>query len=238
MKIESFDNLHQLTLWPRLFPINCYLYEEQHELTLIDTGMSASFKGIIKKIEEIGKPLTNIVLTHAHGDHVGSLDQLKDTFPKVCVSISARDSRLLKGDKSVDHHEQQTPIRGGIPNNIKTIPNQLLKEGDRIGSLRVIETPGHTPGSITLLDSSSGIIIAGDALQTQGRVAVCGQLVPLFPFPSFGTWNKELALKSAKKIFQLNASLLAVGHGKVIINPKEHLDVAIREAEKKLKLVI
>lgn len=234
MKIKRFANLHQLTLWPYLFPINCYLYEEQGELTLIDTGMSASFKGIVKEIEKIGKPLTNIILTHAHDDHVGSLDALKNTFPKVCVSISYRDSRLLKGDKSVDILEKQNSIKGGVPKNIKTIPDRLLSDGDELGSLKVIETPGHTPGSISLYEQQTGIMIAGDALQTQGGVAVCGQFVPFFPFPAMGTWDKELSLESAKKICDLKPVLLAVGHGKLVVNPEKNILNAIRKAEKNL----
>lgn len=237
LKVQKFNRIVQLTLWPKLFPINCYLYEEQNELTLIDTGMQASFKGIVEEIQSLGKPLTNIILTHAHGDHLGALDFLKQEFPEVCVSISVRDSRLMKGDKSLDQDEPQTPIKGDIPKNLKTVPDRLLKENDLIGSLVVIETPGHTPGSISLFDKTNGILMAGDALQTQGKIAICGQFVPLFPFPAFGTWNKDLSLESAKKILKLNPSLLAVGHGQVIENPVQNIQQAIFEAEKKLKKV-
>lgn len=232
MKITKYNNIYQLTLWSRLFPINSYLFEEQDELTLIDTGMPASFNGIVNAIKEINKPLTNIILTHAHGDHVGSLNKLKEAFPNAIVSISIRDSRLLKGDKSLDENEPQTPIKGDVPKNISIVPDRLLKEGDRIGSLEVFETPGHTPGSISLMDSKTKAIIVGDAFQTQGKVAVSGQMVPIFPFPTFATWNKELALKSAKKIQKLSPSLLAVGHGKIIENPEERIRQAIFKAEK------
>lgn len=234
MKIKQYQNVYQLITWPHLFPINCYIFEEQNECTLIDTGMPTSFKGIVQLIESIGKPLTNIILTHAHDDHVGSLDKLKEAYPKATVSISIRDSRLLKGDRSLDANEGQMPIKGGVPKNIKTIPDRLLKEGDKIGSLEVIEIPGHTPGAIALFDQHTRAIIAGDALQTQGKIAVSGQFVPFFPFPAFATWNKEIAIQSAKKILNLNPSLLAIGHGKVIVNPEENLKIAIQVAEKNL----
>lgn len=236
MKITKFNHIIQLTLWPHLFPVNCYLYEEENECTLIDTGMAASFKGIVRMIEELQKPLTNIILTHAHGDHVGSLDKLKQAFPEVCVSISIRDSRLLRGDKSLDKNEPQTPIKGDVPKKLKTIPNRLLTEGDKIGSLQVVETPGHTPGAIALLDTLTNAIIAGDAFQTQGKMAVCGQVVPLFPFPAFGTWNKVMSLETAKKILKLKPSLLAVGHGNVIVNPEKSIRNAIVEAESNLSI--
>ncbi|SOB99685.1 glyoxylase-like metal-dependent hydrolase (beta-lactamase superfamily II) [Ureibacillus xyleni] len=232
MKVTNIGNVYQLTLWPKLFPVNCYIFEEENELTLIDTGMPASYKGIVKTIAEIGKPLTNIVLTHAHGDHVGSLDQLKETFKDVVVSVSNRDSRLLKGDKSLNTDEPQLPIKGGVPKKgIKTNPDRLLKEGDTIGSLKVFETPGHTPGSISLFDTKSRAIIVGDAFQTRGKLAVCGQIVKSFPFPAFGTWSKEISLRSAKKIFELKPSLLAVGHGEMIKNPNEVIKKAILEAK-------
>ncbi|HWL25068.1 MAG TPA: MBL fold metallo-hydrolase [Ureibacillus sp.] len=234
MKVTKFGNLYQLTIMPRLFPVNCYLYEEEHELTLIDAGLSSSFRGIVKLIKEINKPLTNIVLTHAHGDHVGSLDQLKQLFPNAIVSISERDSRILKGDLSLDEGEPQLPIKGGVDKNLKTVPDKLLKEGDRIHSFKVISTPGHTPGSITLYNEEKGIIIAGDAMQTRGKVAVCGQLVPSFPFPTFGTWNKDVAIQSAKKLYELKPTLLAVGHGRVIENPQELIKQAIENVNKKL----
>ncbi|TSI10692.1 MBL fold metallo-hydrolase [Lysinibacillus sp. BW-2-10] len=234
MKVTKLGNIYQLTLWSNIFPVNCYIYEEQHGLTLIDAGMPASYKGIVKTIEEIGKPLTTIVLTHAHGDHVGSLDRLKESFPEAIVAISARDSRLLKGDKTLDHDEPNTPIKGGVPKGLKTTPDLLLKEGDVIGTLKVVETPGHTPGSISLLDSTSRAMIVGDAFQTRGKVAVCGQIVMSFPFPTFGTWNKDLSLQSARKIKEINPSLLAVGHGNMIQNPVDEMTKAIKIAEMNL----
>ncbi|SOC40768.1 MBL fold metallo-hydrolase [Ureibacillus acetophenoni] len=237
MRISKFGNLYQLTLLPRLFPVNCYLYEEENELILIDAGMPASFKGIVHLIERINKPLTNIILTHAHGDHVGSVDQLKQRFPNVIVSISVRDNRLLLGDQSLGDEEPKLPIKGGFDKNLKTIPDLLLNEGDRIGSFEVISTPGHTPGSISLFNTINKQLIVGDAMQTKGKVAVVGQLVPTFPFPTFGTWNKKLALESVKKILQLEPSLVAVGHGKVLENPMDILKQAIHEAEKKLVTV-
>lgn len=226
--------MYQLTLWPKFFPVNCYIVEEQKQLTLIDTGMPASFTGIVKLIKELDKPLKYIVLTHAHGNHVGSLEKLKSEFPEALVSISIRDTRLLHGDKTLDIHEPQTPIKGGIPKNLSITPDIYLKEGDSISSLEVVETPGHTPGSISLFDKNQKSIIVGDAFQTQGKVAVSGQLVVMFPFPAFATWNKEIALKSAKKIQRLSPNLLAAGHGKVIVNPAEDIYRAVIDAVKKV----
>ncbi|SPU04209.1 metal-dependent hydrolase [Bacillus subtilis] len=67
--------------------------------------LPGSYKGIIQAVNQLGKPLQHILLTHAHGDHVGSLDTLAQTFPHAKVMISERDSFLLQGDTSLRQDE-------------------------------------------------------------------------------------------------------------------------------------
>ncbi|MCM3573552.1 MBL fold metallo-hydrolase [Mesobacillus subterraneus] len=231
MRVIKEGYLYQLTFMPRFFPVNCYFIEDEDGLTLIDAALPYSAKPILQAAEKIGKPIKRIVLTHAHGDHIGALDELKAKL-NVPVYISARDSRLLAGDTSLDSTEPQTPIRGGVPKNIKTKPDMLLNEGDEIGSLLAISTPGHTPGSISLLDQRTDMLIAGDAFQTRGGTAVSGVTIPWFPFPAMATWNKEAALQSARKIQELKPTLLAVGHGELLRNPAAPIEKAIQKAEK------
>lgn len=234
MRITRQDHLLQLSFMPRIFPVNCYLVEEEESLTLIDAALPYSVKGVSKTVSQLGKPLTNIVLTHAHGDHVGALDGLKEMYPEVKLSISVRDAKLLRGDTSLESGEPPFKIRGSVPKRIKTVPDVLLAEGDRIGSLQVVSTPGHTPGSISLLDTRSGALIAGDAFQARGGIAVSGTLVPLFPFPAMATWHKESALASARKVASLKPALLAVGHGRMAVHPAQLIARAITEAERSL----
>ncbi|NKE06977.1 MBL fold metallo-hydrolase [Mesobacillus selenatarsenatis] len=230
MRVIKEGYLYQLTFMPRVFPVNCYFIEEEDGLTLIDAALPNSAKAILQAAEKIGKEIKRIVLTHAHGDHIGALDELKAKLD-VPVYISARDSRLLAGDTSLDSTEPQTPIRGGIPKNIKTRPDILMKEGDEIGSLRAISTPGHTPGSMSFIDQRTNILIAGDAFQTRGGTAVSGVTIPWFPFPAMATWNKDTALQSARKIMELKPALLAVGHGELLRNPAAYIEKAIHKAE-------
>lgn len=218
---------------PRVFPVNCYFVEEERGLTLIDAALPYSAKSIIIAAKKIGKPITKMVITHAHNDHIGALDTLKELLPDSQVYISARDALLLAGNTTLLPGEKNTPIRGGVPKNIKTTPDVLLKEGDRVGSLEVIATPGHTPGSITLFDTRNRNVIAGDAFTTRGGISVSGMVNPLFPFPALVTWDKCTALESAKKIKDYQPSLLAVGHGKVLKQPQELLNLAITKAEMK-----
>lgn len=234
MRVIQNGFLYQVTFMANVFPVNCYLVEEEDGLTLVDAALGFCAKGILNAAETIGKPITQIVLTHAHEDHVGALDFIKDKFPEVPVYISVRDNRLMNGDHSLDQNEDQTPIKGGVPKKLKTRATVVLKDGDLVGSLKAIESPGHTPGSMSFLDTRTKALIAGDAFQTRGGIAVAGDVRLLFPFPAFGTWSKMTALQSAKKLAGIKPSLLAVGHGEMVENPVKLMDQAIKNFERKL----
>ncbi|WP_434509659.1 MBL fold metallo-hydrolase [Desulfitobacterium sp. AusDCA] len=235
MRLTQEKTLYQLTLMPLIFPVNCYLIDEENGLTLIDAALSFGFKDILKASEKIGKPITKIVLTHAHGDHIGALDQLKQTLKDVPVYVSQRESRLMSGDTTLDAGEDNLPIKGSIPKNLLTRADVLVKDGDQIGSLLVVSAPGHTPGSAVYLDTRNNILIVGDAFQVRGGLAVAGQIRPLFPFPGLATWNKKAALESAHKLRSLNPSVLATGHGNILVNPLKAMDEVIAQAESALK---
>ena len=230
MKKTTEHKVTQLAFMPRLFPINVYLVEEADGFTLVDTGMSFCQKGILAAADSAGKPIKRILLTHAHGDHVGSLDGLKQALPEAEVIISRRDAVLLAGSTALEPGEPQTPIRGGIPKGIRTKPDRLLEDGDMVGSLQAISTPGHTPGHMSFLDKRSGILIAGDAWQTRAGLAVAGDTRWLFPFPALATWHKETALTSARKLAALQPSLLGCGHGSFLKDPLTAMQHAIQHA--------
>jgi len=234
MRLLKKGYVYQVTFMARVFPVNCYLVEEEDGLTLIDAALGFCAKGILQAAEQIGKPITKIVLTHAHEDHVGALDAIKMSNPEVPVYISSRDYRLMNNDRSLDFHEDQTPIKGGVPKDLKTRANILLKEGDLVGSLTAIETPGHTPGSMSFLDLRTKALIAGDAFQTRGGIAVAGDIKPWFPFPAFGTWSKKTALASAKKLLSYQPKLLAVGHGEMVENPSAVMEKAVEGFQRKI----
>lgn len=115
---------------------------------------------------------------------------------------------------------------------MQTKPHHLLTGGETIGSLLAISTPGHTPGSMSFLDTRNGTIIAGDAFQLRGGIAVSGQIKWAFPFPEFDTWNKEEAIKSAQLLADKAPSSLAVGHGNFLRSPSEQMKQAIQKAKK------
>jgi glyoxylase-like metal-dependent hydrolase (beta-lactamase superfamily II) len=225
------DYLVQLT---RFTVMNCFLVREDDGFTLVDTGMGGSERGILDAATELGAPIRRITLTHAHIDHVGSLDALHKLLPDAEVSISARDSRFLKGDKSLDPDEPQDKLRGGYP-VISTVPDRLLQPGDRVGSLEVIASPGHTPGHVAFFDPRDRTLIAGDAYSTKGGISTAGTVRLLFPLPAMATWSRATGLRSAEVLLALNPSRLAVGHGITIENPREAMQSAIDEARRQIE---
>lgn len=234
MKLTKANTIYQLTFLPTLFPINCFFVEEDDALTLIDTAMSFSAEKILTTAKKIGKPITKIVLTHPHLDHIGGLDKIKERLPNVPVYISERDAALMSGDFSYKDGEPREQIKGSFPKQLRTKPDVLLNDGDMVGSLLTIMVPGHTPGSLAFIDTRNKFIIAGDAFQLRGGIAVSGDKRPLFPFPAMGTWSFEAAINSAEKIAELKPALLAVGHGAFLREPMPAINMAIERAKQKL----
>jgi len=238
MRVLSFGkSVIQLTKFPRFFPVNCYLVREDDGFTLIDTAIGGCAPAILAAAKTQGMPIKRIVLTHGHGDHVGSLDALRAALPDAEVLVGAREARLLAGDMSLEAGEPQTKI-GGMWQKITTRPTRLLLHGEHVGSLEVVASPGHTPGHLSFIDTRDRTLIAGDAFQTRAGVAVSGTVKLLFPFPALATWNKPVALESARVLRALNPSRLAVGHGEVVEQPLDVIDAAIAEAAKAIAQVL
>ena len=214
----------------RLGFVNCFLVEEDDGLTLVDTMIGGSSKRILAAAEQAGRPIVRILLTHAHSDHVGSLDALAAKLPQAEVLISARDARLMAGDKSLDPGEPVDKLRGGYP-KVDTRPGRTLSAGERVGSLEVVASPGHTPGHIALLDTRDRTLYCGDAYSTLGGASVPSKPNPRFPLPYFATWHRPTALESARALRALEPSRLAPGHGKVVENPLAAMDAAIAKGK-------
>lgn len=222
-------NLTQIT---RFRAVNVFLIGEEEGLTLVDTRLPGSAKRILGQAEALGAPIVRIVLTHAHGDHVGSLDKLVERLGAgVEVLISARDAKLLAKDTANEPGEppEAKVPPGGAPGT-KTRPTRTISPGDRIGSLEVVASPGHTPGHISLLDTRDRTLIAGDAYATLRQVATAAKGAPGLPIPAIFSWHKPTALESARALRALRPAKLVVGHGKPVLNPGDQMDVAIARA--------
>src|SRR3954454_10855170 len=183
---EVTPNLVQIT---RLHFVNAFLVREDDGLTLVDTTMGrGAADDLLGAAEKLGAPIRRIALTHGHGDHVGGLDALAGRLGDVEVLMPEGDARILAGEDTPDGKKS-----GSWP-KVATKPTVLLHEGDRVGSLEVLATPGHTPGHVSYIDTRDGSLIAGDAVTTYGRVAVTSHFNLRFPFAAMATWNKELAV--------------------------------------------
>ena len=206
--------------------VNSYLVAEDDGLTLVDTMLPRSEKQILAAAERLGAPIVRIVLTHAHGDHIGALDALAAALPDAEVLISSRDARLLAKDMSLDPGEPQDKLRGDY-RGAQTRPTRTFEPGDRIGSLEVVAAPGHTPGQVALLDTRDRTLYCADAYSTLGGVATSAKANWRFPLPALATWHKPTALASARELRALEPARLAPGHGKVVEAPGAAMDRAI-----------
>src|SRR5690606_27632578 len=123
-----------------------YLVEEEDGLTLIDTAIPGSTKAILAAATRLGAPIVRIALTHAHNDHIGSLDKLAAALPDAEILVSSREAPLLAGDRSpvAGEPEGKNLSRYAFP-GVKTKPTRTFDSGERIGSLEVIASPGHSP---------------------------------------------------------------------------------------------
>jgi glyoxylase-like metal-dependent hydrolase (beta-lactamase superfamily II) len=229
MKLHKHtDNLFRLS---GFLPINIYLVREANTLTVIDSGMAGGGKHIVKAAESLNMPIATITLTHAHADHAGSLDELSALVPDAEVALNGRTAQFLQGNRDLLPDEPQAPLRGSWL-HAATQPSRLLRPGDLLGSLRVVAATGHTPDQIAFYDERDGTLIAGDAYQTQGGIAVSGIKRWLFPLPAFATWHLPTALETAVTLHTLNPTRLATGHGNVLESPQPKMAEAIRTAEK------
>lgn len=177
---------------------NCYLvWEEKTRQTLIiDPGDDGGF--IIQKIQDLMLSPQNIIVTHGHFDHVLAATELKLAFT-IPFLINQADLFLLRQvQKSAKHFL-------GIDVDPPAEPNKFVKRGNliKIGQeeLKVLETPGHTPGGISLL--GKGVIFTGDTLFAEG-----------FGRTDFSYGSKEDLKKSLVKLFKLPGSTVVYpGHG-------------------------
>lgn len=145
---------------------NCYLVfdEDSKEGVIIDPADDANY--LSEQILRLGVKPTAIIATHGHFDHVLAAYELQMAFD-IPFLVNSKDLFLLKNlQKNASFWTNRTIVEKS-PEKIK-----FFKEGDQIKfgeeSLKVIETPGHTPGGVCLYSRKDGVLFTGDTLFANG----------------------------------------------------------------------
>ena len=211
-----------VTQLTRLHFVNAFLVREDDGFTLVDTTLGGASDDLIAAANG---DIRRIALTHGHGDHVGSLDALKERLgDSVQVLMPELDARIHAGEEVVEGK-----VPGSWP-KLRTRPDVLLSAGDRVGSLEVVAAPGHTPGHVAYLDPRARTLLAGDVYTTYGRAAVTSHFYLRFPLAAMATWDKAKDVESARALHALDPAILLVGHGPAVRKPGAAMERAIREA--------
>jgi glyoxylase-like metal-dependent hydrolase (beta-lactamase superfamily II) len=192
---------------------NCYLVEEADgSLTLVDAGMQSDGKKILEyvatKMTKKPSDVKTIVITHCHIDHVRGAAALKKATGAE-VAVHEADADFVSG-------KAKYPSPGGAVGLLFTLmspffhatpvePGRRLKEGDEVGRLTVLHTPGHTPGSISLYDKQDKVLFVGDtAIFQKGK---------LQGPPRQFTRDMSQAKASIERLSHLDFDVLLSGHG-------------------------
>ncbi|MFL5670861.1 MAG: MBL fold metallo-hydrolase [Chloroflexota bacterium] len=166
--------------------VSAYILVRGGEAVVVDTGVAGSDDEIKAALADIGlawSDVGHVILTHKHGDHAGSL---------VPVLTAATAATGYAGAED-------------LPAIVAPRPLTALADGAMVAGLRIIATPGHTKGHISVLDETNGILVAGDALGTVGGTLAGSN-------PQF-TEDAAAAKATVIKLGDLHFETLLVGHG-------------------------
>jgi hydroxyacylglutathione hydrolase len=156
---------------------------------LVDAGVTPM------AISKFRDRIQKIILTHCHYDHTAYAKEIA----RICnaqVYIHKNDAKGLIDDSSSLslHFASHSP---GI------VPDHLVEDGDHVGDLLIIHTPGHTPGSICIFDEGAGDLISGDTVFTDGGFG-------RFDFPG---GDRDALVHSIERLSVLDINGLYPGHG-------------------------
>lgn len=198
----------------------------EDDITLIDTGAQGSGDRILEAVQELGRSpsdIKNIIITHGHMDHVGSLPELQKY-------ISAKTGVHLAEAAHVESHAPLPnpfihPLLARIcePYLLRNDPGSarvdvLLGDGDEfpaLGGMRIIHAPGHTAGSISLYFRNRGVILVGDAMQFKfGRLMLPSRLF---------TQDMPEAAASIRKLARLDFETLVFSHFRPILTGADQM---------------
>ena len=241
--------------------VNVYLIKEE-PLTLIDVGpkTDAAADSLRKKLAANGVKFSDvrrIVLTHAHEDHCGLARQIRDEAKDVEILIHEWETGHLFGRLAHEEH-RALMLRSGVPDAIfeemRSMYEQIslltdsLEDGDfhqlhdemeiefESGALKVLHTPGHTPGSCSFVREADRTLICGDCVLkriTPNPILSPDPVDPSKRFPSLAEYLVSLA-----KLRSLSPTLAYGGHGEPVTDFEEIFHRYVRAIDNRQKRVV
>lgn len=209
-----------------IYPV---ILKDDTSMVLIDCGYVGFLAAIEKAINENllnCAELTHILVTHQDHDHMGALRALKKKYPRLQIIASEKEEPYISGKRKSLRLEQAEAMQSQLPEEQKAFGEEFCKllrrvepaevdltvqDGDTFdwcGGCEIIETPGHTPGHISIYVKNKKTFITGDAAALEN-----GNLV--IPNPHF-TIDMEKAEKSLNKILSFNAEEIICYHGGIL----------------------
>ncbi|KAB2451915.1 MBL fold metallo-hydrolase [Bacillus sp. CH126_4D] len=203
--MEIAKGVEMLQLEFQEFIIHPILLWDDEMAVLIDTGFPGQFEDIQAEMERVGvsfSKLIAVILTHQDIDHIGSLPEL--------LKNGVSDIKVYAHELDKPYIEGKLPLikDGNVENPPKGKVSDLVIDGQELpycGGIRILHTPGHTPGHISLYLKQSKILIAGDSMYS-----VNGMLGGIHT-PT--TLNVKEAQKSLKKYSNLDIESVVCYHG-------------------------
>jgi glyoxylase-like metal-dependent hydrolase (beta-lactamase superfamily II) len=203
--------------------VNSFLFaDDDGSLTLVDAGLKRAEKKVLTALAGLGKApqdVQRIVLTHAHTDHAGGLAGAKDATGATVLAHD-RDAVYLQSGKPPQLDVSR--LGGRIMNRArgsfgKVDVGQTFQDGELLavgGGLRVVHTPGHSPGHVSLLHEPTGVLITGDAIFNVRGLRYS---------PATFCTDIRLSRETADRLGDLDYEVAAFTHG-------EHVSDGAREA--------
>lgn len=215
-----------MSFWGMEQSVHPVLLKDEHNLVLVDCGFVSALPHLEASIREKGldpADLTHLVLTHHDHDHMGAVAALKEKYPQVKILASELEEPYISGKQKSPRLVQAEELHAYLPDeqkafgdafqkllrSVKPVPvDGLLHDGDLLdwcGGCKIMATPGHTPGHISLVLPELSTVIAGDAAAIEdGKPAIAN--------PQF-TLDTEQATASLKKVLACGMETLICYHG-------------------------